>query len=123
MASGRGRVSPLALVPVLAFVVLYWAIDARRDLPAWLPLAYVGISIVTLVVYGVDKRAAVGHRHRVSETALILLGFIGGWPGAVIAQQLFRHKTTKRSFVVRFWISVILHVLVFIVVTVGVLPL
>ena len=41
-----------------------------------------------------------------------MTGFVGGWPGALVAQQLFRHKTRKRSFRRAFWITVVVNVLV-----------
>ena len=44
---------------------------------------------------------------------LLSLGFVGGWPGAIVAQQLFRHKTAKRSFRIRFWLSVAANITLF----------
>jgi len=34
---------------------------------------------------------------------------LGGWPGALLAQQLFRHKTRKLSYQLLFWAIVLLH--------------
>ena len=34
---------------------------------------------------------------------------LGGWPGALIAQQVFRHKTRKASFQTVFWLIVLVH--------------
>ncbi len=47
------------------------------------------------------------------ETTLLLLGLIGGWPGAIVGQVVFRHKTTKESFGNAFWVTVVINVLVF----------
>ena len=44
---------------------------------------------------------------RVPETTLLLYGVVGGWPGAILGQQLFRHKTQKQPFKTWFWISVV----------------
>lgn len=66
------------------------------------------------VVYAIDKSAAVAGRWRVSERTLILLGLAGGWLGAIVAQQLLRHKSGKASFRSAFWGSVLLNVLAFI---------
>ena len=41
-------------------------------------------------------------------------GSFGGWPGAILAQQLLRHKTAKLSFRSVFWMSVLLNVFVFV---------
>ena len=38
-----------------------------------------------------------------------MLGFVGGWPGALVAQQGFRHKTRKRSFRRAFWTTVVIE--------------
>lgn len=38
-----------------------------------------------------------------------LLGLIGCWPGALIAQRFLRHKTIKLSFQVIFWMTVVLN--------------
>ena len=44
---------------------------------------------------------------------LLSLGFVGGWPGAIVAQQALRHKTVKRAFRMRFWLSVVVNVAMF----------
>lgn len=76
--------------------------------------AYVGLvavtSLVSFAAYGFDKRRAVTGGRRVPERTLLLLAFAGGWPGAIAAQQRFRHKTRKVPFLTAFWIVVVLHV-------------
>ena len=81
-------------------------------LPWWVPAWYGAVSIVAFAAYGLDKRAAKRGAPRTSESTLLLMGFVGGWPGALVAQQLFRHKTRKRSFRRAFWLSVVVNVLV-----------
>jgi uncharacterized membrane protein YsdA (DUF1294 family) len=49
----------------------------------------------------------------VPERTLLLLGIIGGWPGAVLAQQTLRHKTQKVSFRRAFWATVLVNLVVF----------
>ncbi|MHC4990067.1 MAG: DUF1294 domain-containing protein [Planctomycetota bacterium] len=70
---------------------------------------YVVMSVVTLVVFGWDKRAAIKDRRRVPEARLHLLELLGGFPGSLAAQQLFRHKRRKRSFVAMTWLISIAH--------------
>lgn len=51
-------------------------------------------------------------RGRVSEQTLLTVGLFGGWPGALVAQQVFLHKTRKRSFRRMFWLTVLINVAV-----------
>jgi uncharacterized membrane protein YsdA (DUF1294 family) len=37
-----------------------------------------------------------------------------GWPGALLAQQLLRHKSSKQAFVAVFWATVIANVVGFV---------
>jgi uncharacterized membrane protein YsdA (DUF1294 family) len=57
-----------------------------------------------------DKSAARRDRWRTRESTLHLLGAIGGWPGALAAQQLLRHKSAKPSFQGVFWLTVVANV-------------
>ena len=82
------------------------------SLPWWIPALYAVLSVLAFVAYAIDKRAARRGDRRTSEQTLLTLGLLGGWPGAVVAQQLFRHKTRKRSFRNAFWLTVIVNVLV-----------
>ena len=75
-------------------------------------IAYgVVVSILCFVAYAVDKGRAKGDRRRVSERALLLLGLVGGWPGAILAQRWLRHKTRKPAFRRAFWTTVVLNIL------------
>ncbi|TVP51811.1 MAG: DUF1294 domain-containing protein, partial [Halomonas sp.] len=56
---------------------------------------YAVFSVIAYTTYAVDKKAAINRRQRVSEKTLHLLGLLGGWPGALLAQQRLRHKTQK----------------------------
>ena len=89
-----------------AFLVAYFA----ADLPLWIPVLYLVMSVGGFAAYGVDKSAAKAGRQRVSEQTLLALGVLGGWPGALTAQQVFRHKTRKRSFRRAFWFTVLINI-------------
>lgn len=69
--------------------------------------AYAVLSVLLFAVYGIDKAAARGGRRRVPEATLHLLAFAGGWPGALVAQRVFRHKTRKQPFGAIYWITVV----------------
>lgn len=70
---------------------------------------YAVVGAITFVTYGVDKRAAQRGARRVPESTLHLLALTGGWPGALAAQQMFRHKTRKQPFRVVFWLTVVVN--------------
>ena len=112
--SAKRRFDPASAVVLAAFALLAACAALTRGVPAWAALLYVGASVLCFVLYGVDKAAARAGRDRISESTLLSLGFVGGWPGALVAQQVFRHKTSKRSFQVRFWLSVVSNVALFI---------
>lgn len=64
------------------------------------------ISLVAFVAQWFDKRQAEVGAGRVPESMLHLLALLGGWPGAFLAQRLFRHKTAKISYRFVFWLIV-----------------
>jgi uncharacterized membrane protein YsdA (DUF1294 family) len=73
-------------------------------------IVVVVMSLVCFIAYGIDKRQAANGGRRVSEPTLHLMAFLGGWPGALMGQRQFRHKTQKATFRIVFWIVVVLHV-------------
>jgi uncharacterized membrane protein YsdA (DUF1294 family)/cold shock CspA family protein len=70
---------------------------------------YLGLSALTFIAYAVDKSAARNNRWRTKENTLLMLGLAGGWPGALVAQQVYRHKSKKQSFRSAFWFSVVVN--------------
>ena len=105
----------LGTVAILSFTAIYLLVDLTwGPVPLWVLFAYFGVSAITFGAYALDKSAARMRQRRVAETSLILLGMFGGWPGAILAQQLLRHKTAKVSFRAVFWMSVLLNVFVFV---------
>jgi uncharacterized membrane protein YsdA (DUF1294 family)/cold shock CspA family protein len=78
----------------------------------WAVGLLVALNIGTAVAYAVDKRAARRGTRRVPERTLLVCGLVGGWPGAVLAQQLLRHKTGKPAFRRAFALTVAAHLAV-----------
>jgi uncharacterized membrane protein YsdA (DUF1294 family) len=72
-------------------------------------LWYLAASVASLLAYNADKSAAQSGRWRVKESTLHMLALLGGWPGAFVAQRVFRHKSRKPSFQVGFMITVMLN--------------
>ncbi|UQK65454.1 DUF1294 domain-containing protein [Klebsiella pneumoniae] len=79
-------------------------------LPYPLAMWFLLSSLLTWLIYGADKLAARKAWRRVPETTLLVLGLAGGWPGAILGRQCFRHKTQKQPFRTWFFISVALNV-------------
>ena len=97
----------LALAVVASFYALLAILALLDKMPVTLLAVSGALSVVTFLVYGQDKSAAKQDRWRTSESTLHVLALSGGWPGALIAQRFFRHKTKKQPFRAIFWFTVI----------------
>lgn len=75
-------------------------------LPGIIAGGYVVFSGLSVLAYRADKAAARKGAWRTPEKTLHMIDLLGGWPGGLIAQQAFRHKTAKQSFQLVFWLSV-----------------
>jgi len=99
----------LAFVFPLLFVFCI-AVSVLMDLVAFVVLPfYLILSLFTFMLYALDKSAAQNNAWRTQERTLHLLALAGGWPGAMIAQKTLRHKSSKKSFRVIFWLTVVLN--------------
>jgi len=72
----------------------------------------IAINIITFVAYGLDKYYARNSLWRIPEGILLLLTLCGGGIAGFAARRFFRHKTKKLSFVIKFWIMIIIQVIV-----------
>ena len=105
-APSRSSLPPLFAVCFLIFVV---GVVVAGRLPSPV-LAFSTIaSIVAFFAYAFDKSAALRNQWRIQESTLHLFALLGGWPGALAAQRLLRHKSAKASFQTTFWVTVILN--------------
>ncbi len=96
------------LISIGFVTTLFWT-ALNSIIPWWVPFSYVGASAITIVAYGWDKSKAKRGKWRTSEATLHMLELLGGWPGAFIAQQFFRHKNRKHSFQIQFLVIVVAH--------------
>ena len=78
-------------------------------LPMILAAAYILLSLIAYVMYCVDKAAASRGYRRTPENTLHFVDLLGGWPGGLVAQHQFRHKTVKASFQFTFWLTVLVN--------------
>ena len=102
------------LFAIPAFLVLFVIVNALWRLPLLVAGIYVGVSVVTFIAYALDKSAAGRGAWRTPESTLHGLSLAGGWPGALLAQQFLRHKTTKAEFRSVFWVTVAVNVIAFV---------
>ncbi|WKB54192.1 DUF1294 domain-containing protein [Eleftheria terrae] len=114
--AARRRAPPPAAAPaagygaLAVFALAYRGAQAFWGVPALVLPAYLAASVVCFAAYALDKRAAVHGRRRTPERTLLLLGLLGGWPGAIAAQQGLRHKSSKAAFRRVFWATVALNI-------------
>jgi uncharacterized membrane protein YsdA (DUF1294 family)/cold shock CspA family protein len=101
--------SSIALVSAGVFLTLIASLVVADKLPSVMFAVYFGASIVAFITYAWDKSAARNGRWRTAESTLHLLGLAGGWPGALVARHLLRHKSKKQSFVQAFWGTVVIN--------------
>jgi uncharacterized membrane protein YsdA (DUF1294 family) len=107
---GRAGVSAFLVLAVLLAVPGY-AVGQLASSIDWRVLAGVplALSTVAFFAYRSDKRRAAAGAWRIPEATLHFMALMGGWPGAFLAQRAFRHKTSKVSFQVLFWLVVLSH--------------
>lgn len=109
----RSNDSLLVIVAALFLVIVGVSVLAAKIPPLALAL-YMAASLLTFIMYAVDKSAAQKGAWRTQESTLHLLSLAGGWPGALVAQQKLRHKSKKQSFRSVFWLTVLLNCGVFV---------
>jgi uncharacterized membrane protein YsdA (DUF1294 family) len=104
----------MRILALLVFAVVFAGAVHLWAMPPLVGALYLIASVTCFAMYAADKAAAQAGRWRTSENTLLLLGLACGWPGAIVAQQMLRHKSNKQSFKSRFWVTVLLNVAVFV---------
>lgn len=99
------RASGLLISAAVVFLSTVGAATYFTWIPMPLGMAYLALSLLTFVIYAIDKSKAKRGVWRIPEKTLHLLSLVGGWPGALLAQQMLRHKSSKTSFQVMFWLT------------------
>lgn len=100
-----GRSSAPLFIGALFLLFMTGAV-ALGKMPMTVPGCYLAASVVAFIAYAIDKSAAQNDRWRTPESTLHVFALIGGWPGALAAQYLMRHKSKKKSFLSMFWVTV-----------------
>lgn len=102
----------MPLLLVVIFLAGLIGAAQQHMLPVGIVGIYLTLSLLTFIAYAIDKSAAKGGRWRTKESTLHLLALMGGWPGALFAQNLLRHKSVKASFRNVFWLTVVANLAV-----------
>ena len=100
----------LLVLAGLSLLPCYGAVQlSLKHALSWPLYAYVGVSLLSFAQYWQDKHRAQQGRWRIAENTLQITALLGGWPGALVAQQVFRHKTRKLEFQLPFCLIVLAH--------------
>lgn len=113
-ASRKSSNISVLVIAAVFFLVIVGVAALVGKVPPWIPGLYMVASLLTFIMYAVDKSAARKGHWRTQESTLHIMSLAGGWPGALVAQQKLRHKSRKKSFRSVFWATVLLNVGVFI---------
>ena len=100
-------VGGIVMVTVFSAVIVGFTVLGK--VPVVVAFIYLISSCCTFIAYAFDKSAAMNRRWRTQESTLHLLSMMGGWPGALIAQKMFRHKSKKTEFLIIFWMTVAMN--------------
>lgn len=104
-----------SIIPLLLVVIFIAGLTGAAQqymLPYGIAGMYLTLSLLTFIAYAIDKSAAKRGKWRTKESTLHLLALMGGWPGALFAQNLLRHKSVKASFRNIFWLTVVANLAV-----------
>lgn len=97
----------LSILLFSSFACVLSLLFYSESIPLALVSLYAAMSVIAFFMYAKDKNAAQRSEWRTSESTLHTLSLLGGWPGAALAQSFLRHKSTKLSFRVTYWVTVI----------------
>jgi uncharacterized membrane protein YsdA (DUF1294 family) len=86
-------------------------VNAIAAITLWM----ISCSLVLIALYKIDKSKAVNGWSRIPERSLLTTAAIGGWPGALLAQKWFRHKTRKQSYRRLLWLCIAANIAVVVV--------
>ncbi|WP_269243726.1 DUF1294 domain-containing protein [Flavobacterium limnophilum] len=67
---------------------------------------------IAFILIGYDKHLAKTQKQRISERILLTFVLFGGTIGSGLGMLIFRHKTAKKSYLLKFWLIVIVQILI-----------
>nr|WP_247664794.1 DUF1294 domain-containing protein [Pseudoalteromonas sp. MMG010] len=91
-----------------------WFMYFYAELLLVVPSYFSVLSVFTFLLYAWDKHQAQQSNYkkvtRTAERTLQFWALLGGWPGALIGQQWLRHKSQKRSFILKLWLMILVNI-------------
>ena len=98
------------LILILLFAALLIGAVVTVELPLYILMIYVAMSIICYLTYWLDKRKSLAGQWRIQESTLQLMALLCGWPGALLAQSYLRHKSQKRAFLTVFYLAALANI-------------
>ena len=74
--------------------------------------SFLALNILAFIITAYDKRLAITHKKRISEETLLTFAAIGGTIGSALAMYIFRHKTSKKYYLFKFFRIVFIQILI-----------
>lgn len=74
------------------------------------------INIIGFFLVGYDKKMAIHNKYRIAEKTLLLIVFFGGFVGSGLGMLFFRHKTSKKSYLLKFFGIISLQIMVLVLI-------
>ncbi len=105
----KSQNNPLPLMFAAIFIAVVSASVITAKIHPLILALYFVASLLTFIMYAMDKSAARKGTWRTQESTLHIFALIGGWPGALLAQQKLRHKSKKQPFRFILWVTVVLN--------------
>jgi len=72
----------------------------------------VSMSLVTFVLFSLDKLLAKKRMWRIPEKMMQLFALFGGAIGGLAAMMMFSHKTSKKKFLQRILMFMMIHIVI-----------
>lgn len=70
------------------------------------------INLVGFFLIWFDKYKAVNNQYRIREKILLLIVFFGGIVGSGLGMLFFKHKTSKTSYLLKFYGIIVIQIVV-----------
>ncbi|WP_291618485.1 DUF1294 domain-containing protein [Colwellia sp.] len=102
----------LAIFLSVTYLLTLAVLSFNQYMPTMLFIFIISLNVLSFLFYLLDKYKAKNGYWRIKESTLHFLSLLGGWPGAAIAQQGLKHKNRKKSFQIRYWLTVMANIAV-----------